>query len=121
MFLTLQVYLGGYYANDFNQFGRTWQVNLQADPQFRTRRPSDVRQLKVRNTDGRDGAAGQRRRASATSAARRSSSATTCITAAAINGGSLPGVSSGDGRSRTMDDVGRRGAAAGRWTSSGPS
>ena len=37
VFLTLQLYLGGYYTNDFNQFGRTWQVNLQADPQFRLR------------------------------------------------------------------------------------
>ena len=27
VFDTLQVYLGGYYVNDFNQFGRTWQVN----------------------------------------------------------------------------------------------
>jgi multidrug efflux pump len=35
VFLTLQVYLGGFYANDFNRFGRTWQVNLQADPAFR--------------------------------------------------------------------------------------
>ncbi len=32
VFLTLQLYLGGYYTNDFNQFGRTWQVNLQGDP-----------------------------------------------------------------------------------------
>ncbi|MBX9790716.1 MAG: efflux RND transporter permease subunit [Pirellulales bacterium] len=31
VFLTLQLYLGGYYTNDFNQFGRTWQVNLQGD------------------------------------------------------------------------------------------
>ena len=35
LFLTLQLYLGGYYTNDFNQFDRTWKVNLQADPQFR--------------------------------------------------------------------------------------
>ena len=35
VFNTLQVYLGGYYVNDFNQFGRTWQVNVQADPRFR--------------------------------------------------------------------------------------
>jgi len=30
VFLTLQIYLGGYYVNDINRFGRTWQVNLQA-------------------------------------------------------------------------------------------
>ena len=39
VFLTLQLYLGGYYTNDFNQFGRTWQVNLQGDPQV----PPDAR------------------------------------------------------------------------------
>src|SRR5262249_9451541 len=30
VFDTLQIYLGSYYVNDFNRFGRTWQVNLQA-------------------------------------------------------------------------------------------
>src|SRR6185369_2507448 len=51
VFLTLQLYLGGYYTNDFNQFGRTWQVNLQGDPGFRLT-PDQVRQLKVRNLNG---------------------------------------------------------------------
>jgi hydrophobe/amphiphile efflux-1 (HAE1) family protein len=51
VFDTLQVYLGGYYVNDFNRFGRTWQVNLQADPAFRISVEA-VRQLKVRNADG---------------------------------------------------------------------
>jgi multidrug efflux pump len=51
VFNTLQVYLGGYYVNDFNQFGRTWQVNLQADAPFRLK-AEDVRQLKVRNAAG---------------------------------------------------------------------
>jgi multidrug efflux pump len=51
VFLTLQLYLGGYYTNDFNQFGRTWQVNLQGDPKFRLS-PEQVRQLKVRNQAG---------------------------------------------------------------------
>jgi multidrug efflux pump len=51
LFNTLQVYLGSYYVNNFNQFGRTWQVNLQADPQFRKKVP-DVRELQVRNRSG---------------------------------------------------------------------
>jgi multidrug efflux pump subunit AcrB len=51
LFNTLQVYLGSYYVNNFNQFGRTWQVNLQADPQFRKKVP-DVRELQVRNNSG---------------------------------------------------------------------
>ena len=37
VFNTLQVYLGSYYVNNFNEFGRTWQVNVQADPRFRDR------------------------------------------------------------------------------------
>jgi HAE1 family hydrophobic/amphiphilic exporter-1 len=35
LFNTLQAYLGSAYVNDFNQFGRTWQVKVQADAQFR--------------------------------------------------------------------------------------
>ncbi|HSA29092.1 MAG TPA: efflux RND transporter permease subunit, partial [Phycisphaerae bacterium] len=51
VFNTLQANLGGLYVNDFNQFDRTWQVNIQADSSFRSR-PEDVAQLKVRNAAG---------------------------------------------------------------------
>jgi multidrug efflux pump len=51
VFLTLQVTLGGYYTNDINRFGRTWQVNVQADPSRRIT-PDSVKQFKVRNADG---------------------------------------------------------------------
>ena len=51
VFDALQAYLGSYYVNDFNRFGRTWQVNVQADARFRTEM-EDIRQLKVRNADG---------------------------------------------------------------------
>jgi hydrophobe/amphiphile efflux-1 (HAE1) family protein len=51
VFNTLQVYLGSYYVNNFNEFGRTWQVNVQADQRFRDR-VHDVRQLQVRNNQG---------------------------------------------------------------------
>jgi multidrug efflux pump len=51
VFDTLQVFLGGYYVNDFNRFGRTWQVNLQADAPYRLNADM-VRQFKVRNADG---------------------------------------------------------------------
>jgi multidrug efflux pump len=51
VFNTLQAALGGYYVNDFNEFDRTWQVNIQADSRFRVR-PDDVKQLKVRNVQG---------------------------------------------------------------------
>ena len=36
VFETLQVYLGSLYVNDFNRFGRTYQVNVQAESPFRT-------------------------------------------------------------------------------------
>jgi multidrug efflux pump len=51
VFTALQTYLGGYYVNDFNEFDRTWQVNLQAETDFRIR-PATARQLKVRNLRG---------------------------------------------------------------------
>jgi len=50
-FNTLQVYLGSLYVNDFNRFGRTWQVVVQADATFRNQ-VDDVKRLKVRNRQG---------------------------------------------------------------------
>jgi len=51
VFGTLQTYLGSSYVNDFNKFGRTWQVMAQADSRFRAR-PEDIRRLDVRNDRG---------------------------------------------------------------------
>jgi multidrug efflux pump len=49
VFTTLQVYMGGFYVNQFNKFGRTWQVNIQADPESRI--SADIlKQLFVRST-----------------------------------------------------------------------
>jgi hydrophobe/amphiphile efflux-1 (HAE1) family protein len=48
---TLQTFLGGMYVNDFNAFGRTWQVLVQAEPEFR-RQPSDIGRFWVRNSEG---------------------------------------------------------------------
>jgi multidrug efflux pump len=45
---TLESTLGPYYINDFNRFGRTWQVNVQARETFR-QSADDIKQLKVRN------------------------------------------------------------------------
>lgn len=94
VFLTLQVYLGAYYTNDFNQFGRTWQVNLQADPGHRLT-PDDVKQLKVRNMAGKMvplGSIADVKPIGGPVMVTRYNNKT----AAAINGASLPGVSSGD-------------------------
>ncbi|WP_437200929.1 efflux RND transporter permease subunit [Planctomicrobium sp. SH664] len=51
LFATLQGFLGSRYVNDFNLFGRTWQVIVQADPRFRNE-IEDVPRLKVRNIHG---------------------------------------------------------------------
>ena len=56
VFNTMQVYLGSLYVNDFNRFGRVYQVRVQADAPFR-QRADDILQLKTRNDKGRDGAA----------------------------------------------------------------
>ncbi len=48
---TLESTLGPYYINDFNRFGRTWQVNVQAQDTFR-QSVEDIKQLKVRNSTG---------------------------------------------------------------------
>jgi hydrophobe/amphiphile efflux-1 (HAE1) family protein len=52
IFDTLQSYSGSYYVNNFNQFGRTWQVNLMADGSFRAR-SDDLLRLQVRNKAGK--------------------------------------------------------------------
>jgi hydrophobe/amphiphile efflux-1 (HAE1) family protein len=52
VFDTMQTYLGSTYVNDFNKFGRTWQLLVQADSPFRMR-SRDIGQLQVRNRDGK--------------------------------------------------------------------
>ncbi len=51
IFRTMQIYLGSLYVNDFNQFGRTYQVVAQADADFRAT-PTDITRLQVRNIEG---------------------------------------------------------------------
>jgi HAE1 family hydrophobic/amphiphilic exporter-1/multidrug efflux pump len=48
---TLAATLGTYYVNDFNKFGRTWQVLMSAAPQFRNS-PQDIGKVWVRSTEG---------------------------------------------------------------------
>jgi multidrug efflux pump subunit AcrB len=93
VFNTLQYYLGGYYVNDFNQFGRTWQVNVQAEARYRLT-AAGVKQLKVRNNRGEMIPIG-------TVADIKDTTGPVLLTrynmypAAGINGAWLPGVSSG--------------------------
>lgn len=51
VFDTLQIYLGSYYVNDFNKFGRLYQVIAQADKQFRSK-PEDILRLQISNREG---------------------------------------------------------------------
>jgi multidrug efflux pump len=95
IFDTLQVYLGSAYANDFTRFGRNWQVNVQAEPQFRLH-PSDIGQLKVRNAVGQMvplGALLSIEEASGPAIVNHYN----MYPSAEINGGTAPGFSSGQG------------------------
>ncbi|WP_040308764.1 efflux RND transporter permease subunit, partial [Asticcacaulis biprosthecium] len=51
IFQTMQIYLGSQYVNDFNRFGRTYSVRVQADAPYRAR-PEDIGKLKVRSSSG---------------------------------------------------------------------
>jgi hydrophobe/amphiphile efflux-1 (HAE1) family protein len=93
VFNTLQVYLGSLYVNDFNRFGRTWQVNVQAAANFRSD-VDDLKRLKIRN------ASGQMVPLAALSEVREVNGPTmitryNLYRAAGINGSPMPGVSSG--------------------------
>ena len=93
VFETMQTYLGSTYINDFNRFGRTYQVIAQADTDFRSK-PSDIAQLKVRNAAGEMVPLGALVNISETTgpdAAMRYNG----FRAADLNGGPAPGYSSG--------------------------
>jgi len=51
VFRALQATLGGYYVNDLNLFGRTWQVNIQGEQSDRSR-VTDIYRINVRNKEG---------------------------------------------------------------------
>ncbi len=102
VFTAMQTYLGGYYVNDFNAFGRTWQVNVQADPLFRLT-PEQIGQLYVRSNLGKMvplGAVTTVRDTTGPALVTRYNG----FTAASINGMAMPGVSSGDSI-KTVDRV----------------
>ena len=95
---TLRVYQGSLYVNDFNLFGRTWQVLVQADYPFRDE-VEDMPKFKVRNSDGAMVPLGSL-------ASIRNVNGPLVLTrynmypAASLNGASMPGVSS-----RTAIDI----------------
>lgn len=91
--LALQTFLGGYYVNDINLLGRTWQVNVQAEAEYRLG-PEAFARMFVRNKTGKMVPLATLLKVhddAGPVVINRYNSAP----AAAINGGSLPGVSSG--------------------------
>jgi multidrug efflux pump len=101
---TMQVYLGALYVNDFNRFGRTYQVNAQAEPNFRLT-PEDIGRLKTRNLRG------DMIPLSSFVSVRETSGPDRVMhyngyTAADINGGPAPGYSSGQAQ-KAMEEVAR--------------
>ncbi len=93
LFETMQINLGSLYVNDFNLFGRTYQVVAQADANFR-RQPDDIARLKTRNAAGQMVPLGSlvrvKERHGPDRAVRYNG-----YPAAEINGSAAPGVSSG--------------------------
>jgi multidrug efflux pump len=112
-FNTLQVYMGGYYVNLFNKFGRTWQVNLLADQSFRDE-ADKVGNLKVRNKLGGMvplGTLTDVQKAGGPVMVMRYNK----YASAPINGNAAPGVSSGDAI-KVVADLAKKQGVAFEWT-----
>jgi multidrug efflux pump subunit AcrB len=116
LFDTLQVYLGSLYINDFNLFGRTWQVNVQGDARFR-RKVEDLKRIKFRGEHGQMVPFG------ALASVREMSGPVMVVRynmypSAAINGAPAPGVSSGQAIDAMQRVAGRELPASMRsaWT-----
>jgi multidrug efflux pump len=93
LFETMQIYLGSLYVNDFNRFGRTYQVNVQADQQFRLQ-PEDVLRLQTRNSAGQMIPLGAFVTTHETTGPEQTAHYNGMLTAE-INGGPAPGYSTG--------------------------
>src|SRR5262249_52423582 len=116
VFSVLQVNLGSLYVNDFNRFGRTWQVNVQASADFR-KQLDDLRQLEIRTDQGKMvplGALAHGEERSGPLLIMRYN----MYPAAAINVTPAPGVSSGQAIELTENVVRRQSVRAMRyeWT-----
>jgi len=93
IFDTMQVYLGSLYANDFNKFGRTYSVRVQADAPYRAR-AEDIGLLKVRSTSGEMVPLSALMKVDSSFGPERAMRYNGYLTAD-INGGPAPGYSSG--------------------------
>ena len=93
IFDTMQIYLGSLYANDFNKFGRTYSVRVQADAPYRAR-AEDVGMLKVRSSSGEMIPLSALMKVDSSFGPERAMRYNGYLTAD-INGGAAPGFSSG--------------------------
>ena len=93
VFDAMQIYLGSLYINDFNKFGRTYQVIAQADKEFRSK-PDDILRIQTRNFEGKMVPLGAMVRISDTTGP-ESAMRYNAFRSADLNGGPAPGYSSG--------------------------
>ena len=102
---TMQIYLGSLYTNDFNRFGRTYQVNVEAEPAFRLQ-AEDIVKLKTRNAAGGMIPLSSFVTVESSSGPDRVMHYNSFATAE-INGGAAPGFSTGQAQ-QIMEDLARK-------------
>ncbi|USQ95588.1 efflux RND transporter permease subunit [Caulobacter sp. RL271] len=102
LFETMQVYLGSLYVNDFNRFGHTYQVNVQADQKFRLQ-PEQMLRLQTRNGQGQMIPLGAFVSFKEATGPDRESHYNGYLTAE-INGGPAPGFSTGQAQ-KALEDI----------------
>src|SRR5256885_3351324 len=103
LFETMQIYLGSLYVNDFNRFGRTYEVIAQADAKFRSR-PEDITRLKTRNAQGESVPLGTLVKVTETHGPDRAMRYNG-YPAAEIIGGPAPGFSSGQAQAANLKNI----------------
>jgi len=116
IFETMQIYLGSMYVNDFNRFGRTYQVIAQADAPFR-QKPEDIAQFKTRNRAGEMVPLGSLMKVEQSYGPDRAIRYNAYL-AADVNGAAAPGFSSGQAQA-TMEKLARENLPNGltfEWT-----
>jgi multidrug efflux pump len=104
VFDTMQIYLGSLYVNDFNKFGRTYSVRVQADSRFRAR-AEDVGLLKVRSNTGEMVPLSVLLRVQSSAGPERAMRYNGFLTAD-VNGGPAPGYSTGQAQA-AVDRIAR--------------
>ena len=106
VYQTLQTFMGGFFVNYFNRFGRTWQVYIEAEGDYRTD-AKNVGQFYRPQCERRPGAARRHLDASRTSPVRNSRCATTNIAPPKSTARAAPGYSS-DQAMNALEEVFRQ-------------